>query len=939
MSKQIINQRLIYKIHSSRFRINNWDLKLTLQEAKDNEEVVALGDSITLRMIRKIKGDTTTEEDIFDIKKKINKLKKRKKDNSEKIIELYDELESKTLIEDYLEVVFDNIADWDKFNKLKTPVFFNDNAYRRLVGTNGGVKNNVVVFCKQDIYEELDKKLNNGRNKKNKYVPAKFESYKALACSVSTPVTQPKGVLVIKDGEREIVEKVLQLTDDEKGGFELIPNNKYKINRAFTDGCGMIAESLSKQWSIDLGEYIEDKESKKKIAIYTPSGFNIRNSWTKGMVFTFPYIEFADDVVHEYMVEDAWGKLIDIRKVELILTTNMLKLWDAYDSIDDYLDNCKENDFEYCVAKMLPQELESVRNMNYQFLQSYEFSDEDIQELIKPTVDSILGAIGGDYGKTLLFLKGNKITEKDFLHGDFDFIKALMIDENLKKDPFVKQRIHRMIQKRINDAKKGVIQVNGNYSVISGDLYALCEYMFKKPVQGLLNKDEFYARTWLDKNINKVVAYRAPMTNHNNIKIFNLKDNDKLKKWYRFMTTCTVLNSYDTTVDMINGADFDGDAVITTNNNILLKNTRELLPIICEQKSIDKRTITDKALRNANKNGFGNDVGSVTNKCTGMFDVLAKFNKDSKEYEILNKRIICMQGYQQEVIDSVKGCIAKDVPKQWYDYKTLKINEINDSLKIKELKKEQLNLASLKKPYFFIYNYKHLMNRYKKYIKDSNTNSIIRFGKSLEELIQEKDDLTSKNELTDIEQDELDFITYYNLLMPVSTNNSTMNKICWALEDKFKDIRLVVNHDDFDVNLLKSEYTFSQSKYNEVQAVYNEYKEDVKQYMITCTDIKSQEKKEKRREFVNNFRKKVYKISSNKYVLCNILVDMCYSNKESKQFVWDICGKTIIETLLEKNNKVINYPVIVDKDEDFIWNGIKYKMVQKTINEEDNFIC
>lgn len=928
MSKQIINQRLIYKIHSSRFRINNWDLSLTLQEAKDNEEVVALGDSITLRMIRKIKGDITTEEDIFNIKKKINKLKKQKtKDNSKEIDELYDLLDSKILIEEYLAIVFDNIADWDRFNKKNEPVLFNNKSYKRLVGTNGGVKNNTVIFCRQDIYDKLNEKLNNGRNKKKQYVPAKFESYKALACSASTPVTQPKGVLVIKDGERQIIEKVLQLTDDGKGGFKLIPKDKYEINRAFTDGCGMICKALADQWAIDLGEYKED-ENNKKIAKYTPSGFNIRNSWTKGMVFCFPYLEFAEKVAKEFMVEDAWGNMIDIRNVELIITTNMLKLWDAYESIDDYLNNCKENGFEYCVTKMLPQELETVRNMNYQFLQSYEFSDEDIQKLIKPTVDSILGAIGGDYGKTLLFLKGNKITENDFLHEEFDFVKALMINENLRQDPFIKQKIHRMIKKRISDSKKGVIQVEGNYSVISGDLYALCQYMFGEKVTGLLKKDEYYSRTWLDKNVDKVVAYRAPMTNHNNIKIFRLKDNDEIKKWYRYMTTCTILNSFDCTVDALNGADFDGDAVITTNNDVLLRNTKELLPIICEQKSIPKRKITEKALRCANKNGFGNDVGSVTNKCTGMFDVLAKFNKDSNEYKILNERIICMQGYQQEVIDSVKGCIAKQVPKHWYDYKELKIKK-EDSEELTKWKEKQLELASLKKPYFFIYNYKHLMNRYKKYIKDSQINSIIRFGVPLDELI--KKDNKSK--------EEQDFVEYYNLLMPVSTNNSTMNRICWALEESFKDVKLFVKKDNFDTNILKSEYTFAQSKYKEIEKIYNEYKDNVKQYMIVASDDDGKEKKEKRQTFINNFKKQVYSVCGNKYVLCNILIDMCYSNKESKQFVWDMCGKTIIETLLKKHNNIINYPVIIDKNEDFIWNNNKYKMIQKEVNKEDNFIC
>ena len=57
MSKSLLNaQRLVLKINSKRLRYSNWDLKVSLEEAKKNEELVSLGDSITLRMIRQIRN-------------------------------------------------------------------------------------------------------------------------------------------------------------------------------------------------------------------------------------------------------------------------------------------------------------------------------------------------------------------------------------------------------------------------------------------------------------------------------------------------------------------------------------------------------------------------------------------------------------------------------------------------------------------------------------------------------------------------------------------------------------------------------------------------------------------------------------------------------------------------------------------------------------------
>lgn len=913
MSKSKQNQRLIFKIHSGRFKYNNWDLHITIEQARRNEELVSLGDSETLRMIRQINNNNITEEEINKTKLKIKKLKRKNtnKNNKLKIKELYEKLTEQTLIEDYIIIVFDTVDDWNKANSKKNRVLFNGKEYVRLLGTSGGIKNNAVVFVNKEIHNELDKRLNNGRDVSKKYVPAKFESYKALACSSSTPVTQPKRVLVINDGEVDIKADVLRLSDNGEGGFSLTEVDGYEIKRAFTDGCGMISPRLSKQWTYDLTDgYYKDKEGND----VGSTGYNIRNAWTKGMVFTFPFVEYADSI-GEYMVQDAWGDMVDIREVDLIITTNMLKLWDAYTSYEHYLACCKENGFGYCVAKILPEKLENVRNMNYQFLQSYELTDNDIEKLIKPTVDSIRGAVGykkEDYAKMLLFLKGNKISEKDFENEEFNYIKALMINSEMMNDPFIKQRIHKMIKKKIEDSKKGVIQVNGNYQIVSGDLYALCQFMFKKEVTGLLKADEFYSREWLDKGKDKIVAYRAPMTIHNNIRIMNLIDNENTRKWYRYMTTCLIINAWDTTMDAMNGEDMDGDANITTDNEILLKNTIPLKTVICEQKAVEKQKITESLLRKANKNGFGNDVGSITNRCTAMFDVLAKFEKGSKEYNEMMYRITCMQGYQQEIIDSCKGIIPKQVPKEWYDYSAVKDNEYMQSL-----------LAN-KKPYFFIYNYGHVKNKYDKYIRNSEDSCMIKFGLSIQEL-KELDNKTEEQE---------DFLKYYDIFMPVSNNGSTINRICNKLEQEFKDVSVHVRKSEFDKSILMTDKKINKKLKEQIEEVYNKYKDNVYQFMSSSSKLSKEDKKSSRITFVDSFIEEVHSICNNDEDICNILVDMLYDSTSSKQFVWDVCGEYIVEKLLKDNGYKINYP-IYDEKGNIEWNGNRYSMKSVKVGAEE----
>lgn len=95
-----------------------------------------------------------------------------------------------------------------------------------------------------------------------------------------------------------------------------------------------------------------------------------------------------------------------MRNVELILTTSMVKLWDSYKSCEDYVQNSLRNGYTFGIAKTCPKALENERSLNYQFIQSYDLDDDDIEELIAPTMDEIRDVLGGDWRKTILFLRG-----------------------------------------------------------------------------------------------------------------------------------------------------------------------------------------------------------------------------------------------------------------------------------------------------------------------------------------------------------------------------------------------------------------------------------------------------------------------------------------------------------------------------------------------------
>lgn len=96
---------------------------------------------------------------------------------------------------------------------------------------------------------------------------------------------------------------------------------------------------------------------------------------------------------------------------------------------------------------------------------------------------------------------------------------------------------------------------------------------------------------------------------------------------------------------------YDSDILFSTNNRVLKSNYRYLPAIECEQENTKKIIIDEKAIKITNKNGMGNQVGTITNRVTSMLEVQSRFDKDSDEYKELSYRICCGQLYQQNEID------------------------------------------------------------------------------------------------------------------------------------------------------------------------------------------------------------------------------------------------------------------------------------------------
>ena len=916
--------KMIFKLHSKQLRAANWDFSLDLRTAMRNypDCIISLGDSQLLRFIDEINQVSEVDEKVRAIQSMIRKEKKRPRSKETRMMinSLYDKLYELQFQKDYLCVIMDSNKDYDLAN---LGFIVNGIKFRRFLGTNGGIKNSTIVYVNEELYPELKRRLDNGRNMQIPLVPAKLEAYQALICSGSTPIPEPKGIIVVKDCITHFKDDVILINDETDGEPLLSFQKDYEIEHNDSDGYGLMLPSYSRR----VNEYLTG-DGEHEIA-----GFNSRYAWTKGMLYCFDFIEFAEKVAGTYEVVDVWGAKRDIRDAEVILTESMLKLWMCYDSWEDYYENCQKNHYQFSTPKITPQKLENVRDTNYQFLQSYTLSDEELAELCQPTIDELNAVLGLDYKKSLAFLAGFSLNDRNAFGDNFDYyIKALMIDKQMINDPFIRRKIWNMISKRIEMAKRGAIRVRGNYAMISGDPYALAQNMFGLEVTGLLKRGEVYHKYWIDKGADEIVCFRAPMTCHNNIRRMKLcKSNDALY-WYQYITTALIYNAWDTSCEAMNGADKDGDTNMCTDNPVLIEHTLNSPTIICMQRKAEKKIVTEPDIIEANKLAFNDDIGTVTNYVTSMIERQAGFEVDSKEYEVLGYRIMCGQHYQQATIDRAKGVIAKPMPTYWYNPRDTIARDGDDEQTIKT-KEFNHKIVAANKPYFMIYVYPALRTKYLNYIKNNNNGALIRFGNYN---INGISDLKSINPRT---QEIEDYLSYYRRHFPVGDNPCTINRMCWLFESCFSGFSSQKNKGYiFDCSILKSNVQYTKSMYDKIAAVYQQYLMRLDNYQRTARNEKIDKDASwlDRHNLIEFFKAECEQICSNEDELCDIIIDLCYKTDRSKQFAWDICGDTILKNLLRANDNTIHYPQCVENEGEFEFCGRQFIMAKKRIGEEDN---
>lgn len=574
-----IEQFKIWAIAESRLRNAGFDVVVDYEEALRDGEIVAVADNELLRAVRRLTGHRYGEDgarELFAfIAERFRILKEGDcEKNRERLKEIARAIKDLTFVGDVVTVVSDTKRAYAKIGK--SGFKLNGRKYVRLMCSAAMARTNRSLFCAEDIFEQLDEILRCGA-KDVKIVPAKWNAYYSLPSSATFKVTEPK-VCVVRDLEVKLP-KVVDWADFGNDDYT-IERKEVECDFNLWDGMGLISPELASLWSWDVG-YEGLAES-----------FIVRAPFVKGLVATFDFKRFAREVAKKDEIVDIYGDVHKVDDVDLILTESQFKLWSAYSSVQDYVENVRRFGFSWGVTRIGAPEDKKVMRTNYQFLQVLDMADDDIAEVCEDTLAWLKGVSGDDYGQKILYCLGKLIKKKEpkKIWNDLQdsAIKALMLEPQLVKEEYLTNIVTNSIKKKIKESYIGKLFVDGGFNFLYFDPYGLCEHIFGLEVKGLLKDGEAYANFWSERGESEIVAMRSPLTWRAEVALLKLRYSDKMQDWYQHIPNGVILNIWGNERDIFSGADADGDILATTNNKVFYKCRCGGVPVLYEHKKAEK---------------------------------------------------------------------------------------------------------------------------------------------------------------------------------------------------------------------------------------------------------------------------------------------------------------------------------------------------------------
>lgn len=450
----------------------------------------------------------------------------------------------------------------DLRNKLYRDGFWcNGIHYVRFKRSSGSSRVGKCLFIDEKLYKQMHKwEMCGIKIKEGDQVDlAALEAYIALTLSsiVDTIEIDTKGILIVDDYESIFKDRVIATEIiNVDGKYTLQTSEKdVEISNSIWDGQSLIDKSI-------MGDYAEY------------GMILLRKNFFKSCCFNTNIQQFfKDNNITEINQLNGYTQAEKIEDIILITTPSSIKYL-KFGTIKQWLKNI---DSTFGVVKHEKKTHffdGTMVQSHYQLINTLQMSKEEVKEFIQPSLDYIdllkkEPAAVRDYMKysdEQEFESNNLKTKNEIIYKlmglNADFTKTKWYEKDLLLE---------LIRSYKRNLKSGHVLIEGNYSTLLGNPYE----MLLQSIGLFHGKSELGVGNVHSTRFpygTKILGSRSPHVCVSNILLANNTENKLIDKYFNLTDEIICINSIrENILEKLNGADFDSDTIMITNNKLLIE--------------------------------------------------------------------------------------------------------------------------------------------------------------------------------------------------------------------------------------------------------------------------------------------------------------------------------------------------------------------------------
>lgn len=474
--------------------------------------------------------------------------------------------------------------------------------YSMLYRTPAKAKMGSCMFIREELYDKAIKWLTMGLNTQLPERNAKIVELSAYAPLTTSTIIQTikipvDDVLILRDQDsffRTIADVV---TAEDYAPNPKHPENKVKrckVTRQEVD----VKNTLWDGMALVESRFYDDKSGMKPVNPKMPVSYLngmmlLRNHFFKACAFRANIRLFFQDWCKQnnidfltYQVEDMFGRKHYLKDIKMITTDNAIKWKKFIDCMTRQ--GTPEAAYEFWRQRIIddgnlwgvvktdhPSHIYPYQQMSYQMVNTLPMeSRAEIDDVLTDSIDYI-----SRMRTDTEFFISHLRHEKNDINGYDMFIALYEHNPEIANTEWFRREKTKIIASYVKRVKSGKVRVYGDNLTACGNPYALLLYAagddWDKDTTMRQEDGCVQCYTTRFKDGEYLAAFRSPCNSSNNNVYLHNVYSPEMQKYFPFSKNIIALNCIGTDIQpRLNGADFDSDFVLVTNQPTVVKMVR-----------------------------------------------------------------------------------------------------------------------------------------------------------------------------------------------------------------------------------------------------------------------------------------------------------------------------------------------------------------------------